>query len=102
MSLIRLSNTSKAAADQPKRQGSKYYDWKVFVQEDPAILAKIDHVTYFLHPTFPDPVRTVADPSTGFALETTGWGEFTIGAKIQFKDGSSQSTSYMLDLNKRE
>lgn len=101
MSLIRLTNTSKPVEAQPKRKSLQYYDWKVYVAEAPDVLEKIEHVTYFLHPTFPDPVRTVSDPSTGFALETTGWGEFEIGAKIQFKDGSSSNTLYMLDLSKR-
>ena len=102
MKPIRLDNTSKPAEDQPKRKDLQYYDWKVYVAEAPDVLEKIDHVTYFLHPTFPDPVRTVSDPSTGFALETKGWGEFKIGAKIQFKDGSSSNTSYMLDLSKQK
>ncbi len=100
MSRVHLSNTSQPSPDQPKRKGYQHYDWKVFVNADPETLAKIDSVTYFLHPTFPNPVRTVSDASTGFALETKGWGEFEIGAKIQFKDGSTENTSYMLDLSK--
>jgi transcription initiation factor IIF auxiliary subunit len=48
----------------------------------------------------PSPVRTVSDPSTGFALETKGWGEFEIRAQIHYKDGTTQNTSYMLDLSK--
>ena len=102
MSRIRLDNTSKPIETEANRKGLQYYDWKVYIAEAPEDLDKIDYVTYFLHPTFPDPVRTVSDPSTGFALETAGWGEFKIGAKIQFKDGSSSSTSYMLDLSKSE
>ena len=56
MSLIRLDNKSKPVETEPKRKGLQYYDWKVYVAEAPEVLNKIDHVTYFLHPTFPNPV----------------------------------------------
>ena len=98
MGRIQLSNVSQAIG--PERGGLRYYDWKVFVDEDPATLHKIDSVTYFLHPTFPEPVRTVSDENNKFALETKGWGEFEIRASIQYKDGTSESTSYHLDLKK--
>ena len=98
MNKIRLSNTSQPARASSARGGTPYYDWKVFVDEDPDVLSRIDRVTYFLHPSFPDPVRTVDDPSTKFALEAKGWGEFEIGAKVHFKDGSTESTSYYLEL----
>ncbi len=97
MKPIQLSNTSQPAAPQPSGE-LQYFDWKVYVDEDPEILKTIDHVTYILHPTFPDPVQIVSDASTGFALETSGWGEFAIGAQIQFKNGSVASSSHMLDL----
>jgi transcription initiation factor IIF auxiliary subunit len=100
MKPVQLSNTSRLIPDQPEREQYHYYDWKVFIKEDPDTLAKIDHVTYFLHPTFPDPVRAVSDPSTGFALETKGWGEFEIRAQIHSKGGTTQNTTYMLDLSK--
>ena len=99
---IHLSNTSQPASEQPKREGHQYYNWRVFVDEDPETLAKIDNVTYFLHPTFPDSVRTVSDASTGFALETKGWGEFEIGARVEFKDGSTESTRYNLKLGEHD
>lgn len=100
MNDIHLSNSSQPSEEQPTRAEYQYYDWKVFVDEDAQVLESIDHVTYFLHPTFPNPVRTINDPSTGFALETSGWGEFEIRARVQYKDGSTESTSYKLDLSK--
>lgn len=101
MNAIHLSNTSQPLADAPKRKGLQYYDWKVFVDEDEKTLDEIDSVTYILHPTFPEPVRTIKDPSTGFALETKGWGEFQINARIHFKDGSTSTASHMLDLGRK-
>jgi transcription initiation factor IIF auxiliary subunit len=100
VSNIQLSNTSQPVSGPARRQGLKYYDWKVFVDADPDTLQRIDSVTYILDPTFPDPVRTVNDQSTKFALATKGWGEFEIRAQIRYKDGSSDSTSYRLDLTK--
>jgi transcription initiation factor IIF auxiliary subunit len=99
MNKIHLNNISQAIPVHSKQRDYQYFYWKVFVDEDPEILANIDHVTYFLHPTFPNPVQTVSDPETGFALEAKGWGEFELNARVQFKDGSTENTSYRLKLD---
>lgn len=97
---IRFSNVAQPSSRRAKGEGSQYYDWRVFVDESPDVLKTIDRVTYFLHPTFPNPVRTVDDRSTGFALSSSGWGEFEIRAQLHFKDGTTRTTSFMLDLSK--
>ncbi len=53
---------------------------------------------YTLHPTFPNPVRTVRDRTTKFRLDTRGWGVFTIYVKVVAKDGSAVMLSHALEL----
>ena len=62
--------------------GKERWEWSVWVDGPSEELDSIDHVTYILHSTFNDPVRTINDRSTNFRLTTSGWGTFTIGAKI--------------------
>ena len=94
---LKLSNYAKP---EPQSGGQNYYRWKVFVDAPESVMAEIKEVEYTLHPTFPDPVRTSRDRNDRFALEASGWGEFTILAKVRLKDGSEQAVPYWLDLHK--
>ena len=72
-------------------QGFEYKDndwwkWWIWIEGSEKDLDQIDHVTYTLHPTFPNPVRTVDDRTSKFRLETAGWGVFMIHAKVVNKD----------------
>lgn len=80
--------------------GRTYYQWRVFVDEPMAVLDRIEEVQYLLHPTFPEPFVIRKYPGDGFALETSGWGEFTIVITVKFKDGIAVRTSYRLNLSK--
>lgn len=91
---LALSNTARAVGDDR-------WDWTVFLQAPPQVLGRVKCVEYTLHPTFPNPVRRVCDRGTGaraFALNSNGWGEFTIRAKVTFKDGRTQGLEYWLKL----
>jgi transcription initiation factor IIF auxiliary subunit len=63
------------------------WKWSVWLEGPPEELDTIDHVTYILHPTFHNPVREIRDRSTRFRLDTSGWGTFTIRARVFYKDG---------------
>lgn len=88
-SIIHAANTS-----QP--DGSGRWDWTIFLDADQNILARIRCVEYTLHPTFPNPVRTVCDPANRFALSSNGWGTFEIKIKVIFKDESIKNLSHKL------
>jgi transcription initiation factor IIF auxiliary subunit len=95
---ISLDNHARLNAAQSGRR--PYYDWEVFVNESNKVLDKIDHVVYFLHETFPNPVRTATNRKNRFSLRTAGWGEFQINAQIVFKDGHLEHAEHQLDLKK--
>jgi hypothetical protein len=66
------------------------WDWTIFVRASDDILNQINCVEYTLHPTFPNPVRTVCalgGKDRAFALSSNGWGTFQIGVKIFLKNG---------------
>jgi len=70
-------------------QGDDKWRWWIWLDGPQAELDAVDYVVYTLHRTFVNPVRTVTDRNSQFRLETSGWGEFRIYAKVVTKDGDS-------------
>lgn len=93
--MLELKNYAK---EGNRRKGSRWFQWKVFVDAPPEELESIEEVKYTLHPTFTEPVQVRKDKSSKFALETSGWGEFTIQADIRFRDGRSETLTHWLNL----
>ena len=83
-----------------KRGDRAYYQWKIFVDEPRSVLDQIKEVTYTLHQTFPKPLQVRDNPDDAFALETSGWGEFTILVDVKYRDGKLEEMPYWLDLDK--
>lgn len=95
---IKFNNYAKLVG---KRGDYEWFDWKIFVDVPKEVLKKIKYVEYELHKTFPDPVRRMKNPRNRFAIETSGWGEFSIPIKVFFKDGKESEFKYHLDLSKK-
>jgi hypothetical protein len=73
-----------------------WWDWGVFIDGAPEDVAQVRCVEYTLHPTFPDPVRTVCDSEKRFELSASGWGTFQIAARLLLTDGTVQSERHQL------
>jgi hypothetical protein len=82
--------------------GNKRWDWTVYLTAPRQVLDRIKCVEYTLHPTFPDPIQVVcergSDDNRAFPLSMNGWGEFEIGAKVTFSNGTSQTARHYLKL----
>lgn len=95
---ITTGNTSKYV-------GEGRWDWSVFIVADDRTLQEIKCVEYMLHPTFPEPVRTVCERGPGggkgFVLSSNGWGTFTVGVKITFADGEIRQLRHELQFASR-
>lgn len=78
--------------------GNNRWNWQIWLSGPAEDLDQIDHVTYTLHPSFPNPVRDVASRENGFLLKSSGWGEFNIFLDVVRKDGSSEILSHALQL----
>jgi transcription initiation factor IIF auxiliary subunit len=91
------SATLKLAQDAVY-QGDDEWRWSVWIKGGTAELDAIDHVVYTLHPSFPNPVRTVTDRSSNFKLFSSGWGAFTIFATVVRKSGRQKKLRHTLKL----
>lgn len=96
--MVRFNNYAKVLE---RRADRSYFKWKVFVDESESVLEQIDQVEYTLHPTFPQPHQVRDSRKDKFALETAGWGEFTMLIAVKFSDGSVEEVPYWLDLGKK-
>jgi transcription initiation factor IIF auxiliary subunit len=79
-------------------KGNGRWKWSVWLDGTPEELDGVVQVAYILDPTFHDPVRTIEDRASQFRLDTSGWGTFTIHAKVQGKDGSITDLQHDLEL----
>ena len=84
---IYLVHSTRRAKDLDTEE-YEYYRLRIAVDADePKLLVNILSVTYHLHPTFKEPIRTVSDSRQKFLLATACWGEFNMYAEVRFKDG---------------
>jgi len=80
-------------------EGQERWSWEAFLDDGGSgDLGNVDHVEYVLHPTFPDPVRTVKDPAGGFSLKTAGWGSFELKAFVYKTDGQKELLTHQVKL----
>lgn len=78
--------------------GDDFWNWSVWIEASETSLDKIENVIYNLHYTFKEPVRIINTRNNKFKLETSGWGTFTIYARINFKDKSVLELEHELEL----
>jgi transcription initiation factor IIF auxiliary subunit len=92
---ITFRNTSSYA-------GNGRWNWTVMPQADRATLSRIDCIEYTLHPTFPDPVRTVCRTrSPNFELASNGWGTFQIAIRVIYTDKHVEAYTHQLIFSER-
>jgi hypothetical protein len=82
-----------------KFQGNDWWEWSVWVEGSDEALDRIDYVEWTLHPTFRDPIRKVTNRAQKFRIDTGGWGEFQIHARVQTKDDRSFRLKHNLSLH---
>lgn len=93
------------AEEKPVQEGFPVRQWSIEIhalnQDGEVVPADFfDRVTYKLHPTFAQPIRTVKTPP--FLIEERGWGEFDVGITMHAAEtGSDRSADKQIshDLN---
>jgi hypothetical protein len=78
--------------------GNDFWKWRAWIEGKPRDLDRIEKVKWFLHPSFPKSVVVSRDRASGFRLETSGWGTFTLRAEVHGVDGSSETVRQPLRL----
>ena len=86
----------QSAQRHPEIEG--YFNWSIWIEEDPGRLAGIESVKYLLHPSFKNSVVTKDDPTQKFILKAQGWGEFSIKVIIRERSGQETAIEYWLIL----
>ncbi len=83
------SEFDQLGADNWSREKeSDWWEWGVHLTGPAQLLNKVRCVEYTLHPSFPNPKRTVCERENRFELKTSGWGTFTIAIRVMLQDGS--------------
>ena len=72
-----------------KYEGNQWWQWSLWIQGSDRDLDRIESVTYTLHPTFPQPIRTVTNRESKFQLQCAGWGVFAIPIEVHLKSGET-------------
>jgi len=49
-----------------------WWFWAVWLAGEPAELEQVERVTYYLHPTFSEPVQSRTNPQDRFRIEGNG------------------------------
>jgi hypothetical protein len=83
-------------AQDSRRRRDDYWEWSAWIEGSSSELGSIGAVTWILHPTFPNPIRTTYDRATKFRIDTAGWGVFTLRARVTYRDGSRENLEHYL------
>lgn len=79
--------------------GEGRWDWAVWIDSASEHFDEIESVTWYLHETFPNPLRWVDTPNNGFRLEESSWGSFTLRLTMYNEKGQPAGPhEYKLDL----
>lgn len=85
-------------AQSEKYQGQDWWSWAVWIEGKADELRAIKSVTYTLHPSFARPVRKVTERRNRFRLTESGWGGFTVYARVDLKTGKKRNLRHQLVL----
>src|SRR6185437_3290643 len=87
-------------AEKSEYIGDGLWRWSVFLPTE-APLHDVQEVIYKLHPTFTKPVRRILAPASGFVIEDITSCQFTVYARVIFKNGTEQLLEKLLALTPR-
>jgi transcription initiation factor IIF auxiliary subunit len=88
-----------AVAQSQKYEGDNWWKWSLWIEGSNEDLDQIASVTYTLHSTFPEPIRTVTDRASKFQLRCSGWGIFLIPVKVHLKNGKTITLAHQLQFS---
>ena len=86
-------------AQNQKYEGDNWWKWSLWIEGTDDDLDQIASVTYTLHPTFPEPIRTVKDRASKFQLRCSGWGIFLIPVEVRLKNGRTINLKHQLQFS---
>lgn len=88
---MRVINTYKKLRDD-------WYTWTVSIEGSQDELKNIDHVIYYLHPSFGSSQIVGTDPDNNFARTLEGWGEFLLKTIVILKNKEEKKAELWINL----
>lgn len=83
----------------PDSPAEAFYNVRLYLDADEqGTLDGVSEVTYYLHPSFKEPVRVVPDRKTSFELRLRIWGEFNVAANVHLKIGENRRLERYLNV----
>jgi len=82
-----------------RRKKETWWDWAVWIDGPTNELDRVREVEYRLHSSFPQPLQRITSRPTKFRLESSGWGEFLIRARLTLDDQSEIQLERWLQLS---
>lgn len=82
--------------------GNDRWKWSCWIDAEPEPMSRISSVTWILHPTFSPSRITLKTRENQFRLDSSGWGTFTLRAKLDLTGGSSLELRRALKLDHPE
>lgn len=78
-------------------KGKDHYHVGVWVDEPDTRLDQIDHVEYWLHPSFKNRRRVSASRANKFSITFWTWGLFAVEITVHLKDGRVEKDRFHLN-----
>ena len=82
-----------------KSYDTEWFEWTIRMAK-PEDLSEVRKVVYYLHRSFPNPIRTIVNRDSRFALTSIGTGDFILLITVHMEDGTEVYTEYCLDSEK--
>lgn len=67
---------------------------RIYLTGSADALSEVKKVTYYLHESFPQPVRVSTDPKNNFEIWIMAWGGFLVRAEIELNTGDTIERTY--------
>lgn len=78
--------------------GNDRWNWRAWIDASELELDAVDHVTWYLHPTYAEPVVELNNRQERFAIARSAWGSFQLQAEVRRKDGTTRKLRHDLQL----
>lgn len=89
-------------AQEAKATVDGWWTWAVWLEGEATELDAVESMTYYLHPTFLNPIQVRKSRSEKFRLEEESWGGFTLRARIAYPNGREEILRHTLRLEGAE
>lgn len=90
--------TAASLVNTSQKTSATQWEWEIKLDADLFTLKAVKSVTWHLHPTMDDSVRSSTDKASGFSTSDVTGGAFKVKAIVEYEDGRKETLRKMLTL----